>query len=130
MAVDVWHHHLRQAGCFLLAGAAQLALDSSIFIAATALGAPVIAGNLIGRASGAALGFWLNGRYTFDKAKLEKRHAVRFFMVWTLLTALSTVLIDLIAAHLGLHSAWLAKPLVEGGVAVIAFFLWKHVVFR
>jgi putative flippase GtrA len=130
MAVDAWHLHLRQARRFLLAGAAQLALDSCIFIASTSFGVPVIAGNLLGRASGATLGFWLNGRYTFGKARLDRQHAVRFAVVWLALTAVSTALVDIVAAHLGLHSAWMAKPLVEASVAVVSFFLWKHVVYR
>ena len=51
-------------------------------------------------------------------------------MVWALLTILSTVLISIVAAHLGLHTAWLTKPLVEARVACIAFFLWKYVLYR
>ena len=31
---------------------------------------------------------------------------------------------------LGLQMAWLAKPLVEGGLAVLNFFLLRHVVYR
>ena len=130
MAADAWHPHLRQAGWFLLAGIAQLLLDSSVFIVSTALGAPVVAGNVLGRATGATLGFWINGRYTFGKPKLDWRHAVRFTVVWVLMTVLSTVLVSLVATRLGLHSAWLAKPLVEAGMACIAFFVWKHVVYR
>jgi len=130
MAVDAWHHHLRQASRFVLAGIAQLALDSGIFIASTALGAPVVAGNLLGRTSGAALGFWLNGRWTFGKQRLDWKHALRFVTSWIVLTAMSTTLVSFIAARLGLHDAWLAKPLVEAGLAAVSFFLWKYFVYR
>ncbi len=34
------------------------------------------------------------------------------------------------AQTLGLQMAWLAKPLVEGGLAVLNFFLLRHVVYR
>ena len=44
--------------------------------------------------------------------------------------AVSTVAVSGIAASLGLAHAWLAKPLVEGVLAVVAFFLWRHVVYR
>ncbi|HTA64067.1 MAG TPA: GtrA family protein [Xanthomonadaceae bacterium] len=115
---------------FLLVGIAQLALDSGVFIASTALGASVVAGNLLGRTSGALLGFWLNGRWTFGKRQLDWKHALRFALAWLALTALSTALISLVATRLGLHDAWLAKPLVEAGLAAVSFFLWKYVVYR
>jgi len=31
---------------------------------------------------------------------------------------------------LGLRLAWLAKPVVEGVLAVLSFFLGRHVVYR
>ncbi len=101
-----------------------------VFVALTALGIPVPPANVLGRIAGAQMGFWLNGRYTFGKPKLGWSHAARFVVVWILLTTLSTVLISIVAAHLGLHTAWLAKPLVEAVVACIAFFLWKYAVYR
>jgi putative flippase GtrA len=128
--MDNWLRHLRQGSLFLIVGFAQLALDSGIFVAVTALGLPIAAGNIVGRISGAMLGFWLNGRYTFGKERLDRRHAVRFAIVWLLLTIVSTLSIGIVAAHLGLHGAWLAKPVVEGVIAAIAFFLWKYVVYR
>ena len=114
----------------MIVGFAQLALDTGVFIATTALGAPIVAGNLLGRSSGACLGFWLNGRFTFGKERLDRQHALRFALVWTVLTILSTVSISIVAAQLGLHGAWLAKPLVEGVFAIASFFLWKYVVYR
>ena len=115
---------------FLLVGLAQLAIDTGVFIGSTALGVPVVAGNLLGRVSGATLGFWLNGRWTFGKRRLDWKHALRFGATWIVLTAMSTTLVGYIAARLGLHDAWLAKPLVEAGLAVVSFFLWKHLVYR
>jgi putative flippase GtrA len=130
MGVEDWQRHLRQGGLFVIVGLAQLAVDTSIFIAATALGLPVVAGNLLGRVSGAGLGFWLNGRYTFGQATLDRRHAARFAIAWSLLTVLSTVSVDIVAAHLGLHGAWLAKPLVEAVLAAINFMVSRHWIYR
>ena len=121
---------LRQGPRYVTIGLAQVALNWLVFVCITALGMPVKPANVLGRIAGAQLGFWLNGRYTFGKTKLDCWHAARFVVVWILLTVLSTILIAIVAAHLGLHSAWLAKPLVEAGVACVAFFLWKHVVYR
>ena len=46
------------------------------------------------------------------------------------MTAISTVLVALVETHLGLHWAWLAKPVVEAGLAVANFFLLRHLVYR
>jgi len=123
---------LRQGTHYLLIGLLQLLLDWLVFVAATALGMPVAGGNIVGRVAGALLGFWLNGRITFADggARLGWRRFARFAVVWSLMTLLSTWLVASVAHHLGLQWAWLAKPLVEGGLAVVGFFLWRHVVYR
>lgn len=124
---------LRQGPRYLLVGLAQLLLDWLVFVATTACGLPVAPGNLAGRVSGALLGFWLHGRWTFaeqGQARLGWRRLLRFAVVWLALTAASTLLVSLIADGLGLSQAWLAKPLVEAVLAVVGFFLWRHVVYR
>ncbi|MEA5122759.1 GtrA family protein [Xanthomonas floridensis] len=123
----------RQGSQFTLIGALQLAVDCSIFIAATAAGMPAVSANLLGRVSGAVLGFWLNGRYTFahqDGARLGWQRFRRFAVMWLTLTLISTWLLSTAVDLLGLRQAWLAKPLVEGGLAIVSFFLGRHVVYR
>lgn len=124
---------LQQAPRYVIAGILQLLLDWLLFVALTALGVAPAPANLAGRASGALLGFWLNGRWTFAQSgrpKLGWRRLLRFIVVWLTLTLVSTWLVAAIAAGPGLQQAWLAKPLVEGGLAVVAFFLWRHIVYR
>ena len=124
---------LRQGGTFMLVGAFQLLLDWGVFVGATALGVEPAPANIAGRIVGAVLGFWLNGRLTFAQdgtARLGWRRFFRFLALWTLITAISTVLIVVIETRLGLQQAWLAKPLVEGMLAAVSFFLWKHLVYR
>ena len=124
----------RQLLLFLIAGLAQLLLDWAVFVLVTALGGPVIAANLAGRVSGACLGFWLNGRYTFadaeGRARLRREHLARFVPAWIALTALSTLLLALLAELMHLHALWLAKPVVEAFVAAISFIVWRQWVFR
>lgn len=123
----------RQGGSFIVVGLLQLLLDWLLFVALTALGMPAAPANLAGRIGGALLGFWLNGRVTFAQAgapRLGWRRFGRFLLVWLPLTAISTLAVGWVAAALGLPLAWLAKPLVEGVLAVVAFFLWRHVVYR
>ena len=124
---------LRESGHFIAVGLAQLALDWLVFVALTALGVPAAPGNLAGRVSGALLGFWLNGRVTFARdgvARLGWWRFAKFLLVWVPLTVVSTLAVTWVATSLGLAHAWLAKPLVEGALAVVAFFLWRHVVYR
>lgn len=124
---------LRQGSQFALVGMLQLLLDWSVFVAASHLGVPIAPSNLFGRISGALLGFWLNGRITFaseDDARLGWHRFGRFMLMWIGLTLLSTWLVTLCADALGLRMAWLAKPLVEGALSLLSFFLWRHVVYR
>lgn len=124
---------LRQGRDFVLVGLAQLLLDWGVFVLASACSVPVPAANLCGRTAGALLGFWLNGRVTFadaGQARLGWHRFARFLVLWLLLTACSTVLVGVVGAHAGLRWAWLAKPVVEAGLAAVSFLLWRQLVYR
>ena len=128
-----WRPHLKQGASFVLVGLAQLVLDSAVFVVATAAGVPVAPGNVLGRVSGALLGYWLNGRITFaaeGEQRLGRGSFVRFLVAWLAFTAISTVAMAAIAAQLGIGHAWIAKPLVEGVLSVASFFLLRHWVYR
>jgi Predicted membrane protein len=123
----------RQGSQFLIIGLLQLALDWAVFVVATALGMPPVPGNVLARSAGALLGFWLNGRYTFASAWSPAAGLETLRALPRDLGAghrLSTWLVAMVAAALGLQLAWLAKPLVEGALAVLSFFLLRHVVYR
>lgn len=127
------HTLARQGGRYLIVGLLQLLLDWLVFVGVTAFGVPAAPGNLAGRVSGALLGFWLNGRVTFAQSgdvRLGWWRFAKFLLVWIPLTVISTLAVTWVAGTLGLTHAWLAKPLVEGALAVVAFFLWRHVVYR
>ena len=83
----------RQIVLFVLVGAVQVLIDWTVFVSLTALGLPLVAGNLAGRLSGASMGYWLNGRHTFSndgQARHSGNHLRRFIIAWLMLTALST----------------------------------------
>jgi len=44
--------------------------------------------------------------------------------------AVSTFLLTFVASHLGIAQAWLAKPLVECGLALCSFFISRHWIYR
>ncbi|MFG6088109.1 MULTISPECIES: GtrA family protein [Stenotrophomonas] len=124
---------VRQGSSYIVIGLVQLLLDWLVFVGSTALGVPVAPANVVGRLAGMLLGFWLNGRYTFAAAgqqRLGWKRFARFLLLWMLLTAASTLLVTAADHALGLQYAWLAKPLVEGGLALVSFMLLRHVVYR
>ena len=123
----------RQGLLFLISGLAQLVLDTALYVGLTAAGFPVATGNIAGRIAGACLGFWLNGRYTFaegGKARLQRRHLLRFILAWCALTAMSTYLLTSIVTGTSLQISWFAKPLVEAVMAAIGFVVWRQWVYR
>jgi len=124
----------RQVLLFVLVGGVQVLLDWAAFVALTSAGLPLAPSNLAGRAAGASLGFWLNGRYTFasegGRARLDGVHLRRFIVAWLLLTALSTLLLSGVQARFDLRAAWLAKPAVEAMMATVGFVVWRQWVYR
>jgi len=123
----------RQGTSYLIIGLVQLLLDWAVFVATTALGMPAVPANVLGRVAGMLLGFWLNGRFTFavdGEQRLGWARFRRFIALWLVLTIASTVLVAGTTHVLGLHHAWLAKPVVEGGLAVVSFLLMRAMVFR
>lgn len=124
---------LRQGRAYLLVGALQWLIDCGLTIGLSQAGLlPIEATNLCGRVTGAALGFWLNGRITFAGPghALGPVQLRRFLLMWVITTALSTVLIAAAEEAFGLHGAWMAKPLIEIALAALGFVLSRHWVYR
>lgn len=124
---------VRQGLLFLMVGAALVCVDWAVFVVFSAVGVPTVAANVAGRMVGAMLGFYLNGSLTFRSgqgARVGRRHLGRFAIAWLLLTALSTTLVASAAARIGLHYAWLAKPLVEALMALISFVISRQWVYQ
>ena len=124
---------IRQGTSFVIVGLIQLALDWAVFSALYALGLAVTPANIVGRLSGACLGFWLNGVATFRDdagARLGRQRLWRFILVWLALTGISSVLMQEVALRLGAHAPYLAKPVVEAIMAVFSFLLARHYIYR
>jgi len=121
-----------QLVAFLVVGGVQVVVDTAVFILLGLAGVPVFAANLVSRTAGACLGFWINGRVTFaarDGHGVDRAALARFVLSWALLTLLGGVLLVAVDRALGLGWTWLAKPLVEAGLAVLGFLALKFFVF-
>ncbi|MCL2872248.1 MAG: GtrA family protein [Betaproteobacteria bacterium] len=123
----------RQSALYLIFGLIQLVVDWLCFVVLTWLGLSPVPANLIGRVSGALLGFWLNGKHTFGvttQGKLRPAHLARFIAMWCLTTAASTAIVTLAEGAEGLYFAWLVKPFGDALLAVCGFLLSKFWVYK
>ena len=123
---------LRQGRYYLLIGILQWLLDWGVTVGLSHGGMAIEPANVLGRVSGALLGFWLNGRITFsgDEHHLGRKQFARFLMLWLLTTAISTYSMGAIDDWFGLQWAWIAKPAVELVLGVLGFLLSRHWIYK
>ncbi len=124
---------VKQGASYGFVGLLQIGLDSLIFIVLTKFGMITGAANIIGRVSGAIMGFWLNGKWTFSNGEMRPlgaRHLGKFLISWTLTTFASTMIV-MSATHLeGLHVAWIIKPVADLALAAFGFAISKYWIYR
>lgn len=122
----------RQSRHYLLIGGFQWLVDWGVMVGLSHAGMPIEPANILGRISGAALGYWLNGAITFagEGTTLGPTQFSRFALMWLLTTAISTWAMGSIDDWFGLKWAWLAKPAVELGLGVFGFVLSRHWVYK
>ncbi|MDI9237692.1 GtrA family protein [Lysobacter sp. LF1] len=123
---------IRQSGSYIVVGVAQLLVDWATFVMLSASGLPVEPANVAGRISGATLGFWLNGRFTFagEDTAIGRRQLARFLAMWLVTTVVSTWAVGHIDDTVGLRWTWLAKPAIELVLSIAGFLLSRHWVYR
>lgn len=127
------HVLARQGVPYAIFGVGVLCIDWGTFVLLSWLGLPVPVANLAGRLVGASLGFLLNGRYTFavdGQAMLGRRHLLRYFVTWAVLTLLSTLAVTALASQQWLGLAWMLKPVIDATLAGTAFIVSKYWIFR
>ncbi|MGQ0800638.1 MAG: GtrA family protein [Pseudomarimonas sp.] len=125
---------LREAVAYAVVGGVQLLVDWLCFVCLTWAGIAVAPANLAARVLGALLGFALNARYTFAgpqaNARRLPRRLLRFLMFWLLATAISTWAVNALSEQQGLWAAWLGKPMVDAGLALLGFVVSKYWIYR
>ncbi|MFZ5636039.1 MAG: GtrA family protein [Pseudomonadota bacterium] len=122
----------RQGGHYLFFGAIQWLVDWGVTVLLSHSGLAIEPANVCGRISGAMLGFWLNGKFTFagDDTRIGGTQLRRFVLMWLCTTAASTFAMSRIDDLFGLQWAWLAKPAVELALGGIGFLLSRHWVYK
>jgi putative flippase GtrA len=124
----------RQLSGYAVIGVLQLLVDWGAYVGLTALGVPTLVANPGARAVGAMFGYVGNGAYTFrhpeGRHRLGRRSVLRFVLLWGVLTAASTIALAGIDAAGGLAWAWVLKPVVDLGLAGVAFIASRLWVYR
>lgn len=121
----------RHLGGYAVVGALQWGIEYATMLALSQWLMPVAPANVIGRVCGAAVGFWLNGRWTFAGAGHRMDHGAlrRFIAVWLGLTVTNTVGVNLIDHAAGLRAAQVFKPAVDVLCAGLGFLLSRHWIY-
>jgi len=122
----------RQGRHYLLIGGIQWLVDWGVMVGLSHLGMPIEPANVAGRISGAVLGYWLNGKWTFagEDTALGRTQLQRFMLMWLFTTIASTWAMGSIDDWFGLKWAWLAKPGVELVLGGVGFVLSRHWVYK
>jgi putative flippase GtrA len=122
----------RQGRHYLMIGIVQWLLDWGVMVLLSHLGLAIEVANICGRISGAVLGFWLNGKFTFagDDTRIGGLQLWRFILMWLCTTVASTWAMGHIDDVFGLQWAWLAKPAVEMVLGGFGFVLSRHWVYK
>lgn len=124
----------RQLSGYAVIGVLQLLVDWGAYVGLTALGVPTLVANPAARAVGAMFGYLGNGAYTFrhpeGRHRLGRGSLLRFMLLWSVLTVASTAALAGIDAAGGLGWAWVLKPVVDLGLAGVAFVASRLWVYR
>jgi len=117
---------------FGFVGGVQLLVDCALFVLMTWLGLGVVLSSLVSRSGGAALGFWLNGKYTFagNGSRLGSGQMIRFLVTLLLMAVTSSSIVWIVAHSAGLGRAWLVKPAADAMLALLSFFISKNWIYR
>lgn len=110
----------------------QFAVDSLIYTALSTVGVSIVLANILSRGSAALLGYYINGKYTFNK-KASSKTFIRFCIYWVFMTVLSTSLLwGVKEIYSGVENTiftFVSKVLVELLLFFISFILAKKMVF-
>jgi len=124
---------MKKVGLFFLFGILQFAVDSLIYTTLSAVGVGIILANVLSRGSAALLGYFINGKYTFNK-KASSGTFFKFCIYWLFMTILSSSLLwvakEIYSGVENVTFTFVSKVLVELLLFFISFILAKKMVFN
>lgn len=122
----------RQGRDYLAIGMLQWLIDWGVVVGLTHMGLPVAPANVLGRITGALLGFWLNGKLTFagERTTIGTTQFQRFMVMWVTTTLLSTWALTQVDDLFGLRWVWIGKPAIELALGAVGFVLSRYWIYR
>lgn len=124
---------MKKVALFFLFGIFQFAVDSLIYTTLSAVGVDIILANVLSRGSAAVLGYFINGRYTFNKNPSSGTF-FKFCIYWLFMTALSSSLLwvakEIFSGAENITFTFVSKVLVELLLFFISYILAKKMVFN
>lgn len=123
-------HLGRQAIVYAMVGGIVYVADYTVYaLLISLLPGSLIAANVLGRATGAAVGYLLHGRYTFGEAQGTPRQGMRYALLFVFNIIASSALLWLSVDGMGLNPL-IARILVDAVVIVTGFLIARNWVFR
>ncbi|TKV17611.1 GtrA family protein [Citrobacter sp. TBCS-14] len=123
---------MKKIGLFFLFGVLQFAVDSFIYTILSTVGVNIILANILSRGSAALIGYFVNGKYTFDKNPSAGTF-IKFCIYWLFMTALSSCFLwvskEIYSGVENVSFTFISKVLVELILFFISFILAKKMVF-
>lgn len=121
-----------QAARFTVVGVVLMGIDTGVFSLLHWLGLALLPANGIARVVAALASFYLHSRFSFAGHGAPRPQAIRlgrYVVWWLLMTTVSTGALWACHRAFGEQSVYVAKPLVEFVLAVIAFFVSRHWIY-
>jgi len=115
---------------FVAVGALVFLLEIALFFVLVQFSVPPFVANVVSRGSIVFIAFWLQGRYTFQTSNLDRAALMRYWLLWVVLTTLSTWSVNTIANLPHEYALMIGKPLTEMVAAMISFLVARRWVFR
>jgi len=113
---------LRELSSFILVGGLQYVVDVAVFGLVQLTTGQTVAANVLGRATGAVCGYFLNGVFTFRTlGRTPGRFGLRFLTAWLFMTALSTAAIQSLGAAAAGQAASGRLVRIKAGVELLLF---------
>ena len=121
----------RHLGGYAAVGALQWGIEYAVMLVLSQWVMPVAPANVIGRICSAAVGFWLNGTWTFagEGRRMGRRALRRFLLAWLALTIVNTAAVNAIDHSAGLRAAQALKPAVDVLCAGLGFLLSRYWIY-
>lgn len=124
---------MKKISLFLLFGVMQFGVDSVVYTGLSIIGIQIFYANFISRFCSAMIGYYVNGKYTFDK-RSSLNTFIKFCIYWVFMTLLSSLLLfvaeKFATGKENITYIFTSKVIVEIMLFFVSYGLANRVVFK